>query len=565
VLAAPALLTDYQVDDWLQHLKLEEQTSALGVEMSPSEMFEFVDGDPVRTRHLMEIGFLPWWTREEIKLSFWRPLTVLTHVLDHKFWPDSFFMMHLHSLAWYVAAVVMAGAFYRKLLAPLWAAGLAALLFAIDDAHAMPAGWIANRNACIALFFGLLTLWAHVKWREDNRSEWLTLSVFSLVIALLAKEEGLAACAYLFAYAVFLDPGRLMTRVISMLPYAGTVVGWRLIYRALGHGITGAEVYADPLLSPGDFVLKLLHRAPVLFLGQWGLPPSDIHIVLPAGGQWLLWLGGLVLFVILAITFAPMFRYDARLRFWALGMGLSLIPACAAFPTDRLLMWPGIGAFGLLAQYLFARSERREVWSHAGFARVVAPLVTFLLVTVHIALAPLLMPVRIFAWDMLGDAMRESIEMAPLPENIEDRTLVIANAPNVFFTSYFLVIRDALGLPVPNRIRTLSANCPLPEPHDISRIDENTLSVRPKSGFRWYLVRDDDHPLGLGETVDLGDMTVEVELLSREGWPAEVQYRFEDSIDNPRYVWIVYKANLNQFVPFLPPPVGQTYTLNPYL
>lgn len=564
VLTAPALGTGYQIDDWLHHLKLSEEMSVLNMESAPSEMFEFIDGDPSHTSQLMQLGFLPWWTLDTLKLSFWRPVTVLTHIADHALWPDSFFLMHLHSLLWYVAAVVMAGVFYRKLLAPIWAAGLAVLLFAIDDGHAMPAGWLADRNACIALFWGLVALWSHIKWREDNRSEWLTLAVFSLGVSLLAKESGIAACAYLLAYAVFLDTGRLMTRVISMLPYAGTVLLWRLVYRALGHGITGSAAYIDPLLSPGDFLQQTFFRLPVLFLGQWGLPPSDVHFVLPTGGQWLLWAAGVLLFVVLAATFAPMFRYDARIRFWALGMGLSFFPACAAFPMDRLLLWPGIGAFGLLGQYLYARSERREMWAQAGFARLFAPLVTFLLITVHVVLAPLLMPMRILGFATLGDAIEEATVTAPLPEDIENRTLIIANAPNIVFTSCFFVVRAGLDLPVPDRLRTLSANGSLPEAHQLSRVDERTVRVRPKNGFRWFLVRDFNHPFKRGEVIDLGDVTVEITAFDSQGFPSEVVYRFDRSIDDPRYVWLVYKARLNQYVPFLPPPVGQTYTLDPY-
>jgi hypothetical protein len=34
-------------------------------------------------------------------------------------------------------------------------AGMAALLFAVEDAHSMVAGWIANRNALLCLVFGV--------------------------------------------------------------------------------------------------------------------------------------------------------------------------------------------------------------------------------------------------------------------------------------------------------------------------------------------------------------------------------------------------------------------------
>ncbi len=565
VLAAPSLMTGYQLDDWLQHLKLSGETAVMGAETSPSAMFRLADGEPSQTRQLVESGFLPWWTQDTLRVSFWRPITVLTHVLDHRLWPDSYFMMHMHSLLWFGAAVAMAGLMYRRLLAPAWAAGLAALLFAIDDAHAMPAGWLASRNATIALFWGLLALWSHMRWREEGRNEWLTLSVFGLVLSLLAKEEGISTCAYLFAYAVFLDPGRLVSRAVSLLPYAGTVLVWRLVYQGFGHGIAGSASCSDPVSSPGPFALHALQRAPVLFLGQWGLPPSDLHLVLPGGGPWLLWAAGVLLLLVLAVVFVPMARYDARIRFWAVGMGLSLLPACAVFPSDRLLMWPGIGACGLLAQYLHARAERREIWSRAGAARALAPLLTFVLVTVHIVLAPLLLPMRILAFATLGDIIEESVVTAPLPDDAGNKTVIFVNAPNVYFTSYFPVIRQALGLPVPDRIRTLSANAPLPQPHDIARANQKTLRVTPRGGFSWRLVRDNAHPFAPGDTVDLGDITVEITAVTRQGRPKEVEYHFDTSVDDPRYVWLVYKASQGQFAPFLPPPLGQVFTTDPYL
>ncbi|MGI6459238.1 MAG: hypothetical protein ACOX5J_03940 [Candidatus Hydrogenedentales bacterium] len=192
----------------------------------------------------------------------------------------------------------------------------------------------------------------------------------------------------------------------------------------------------------------------------------------------------------------------------------------------------------------------------ADVARVLAPPLTFLLVTVHVVLAPLLLPMRILAFATVGDIIEESVVTAPLPPGVENRTVIFANAPNVYFTSYFPIIRQVLALPVPERVRTLSANAPLPQPHDIARIDEKTLRVTPRGGFSWYLMRDNAEPFSPGDTIDLGDIRVEITAVTRRGRPKEVEYHFETSVDDPRYVWLVYKANQGQFAPFLPPPPG---------
>ena len=77
-----------------------------------------------------------------------------THWLDYQLWPDAPWMMHAQSLVWLAGTVLIAGLLYRRIEAVPWVAGLAVLLYAVDDARAAPASWIANRNALVASVFG---------------------------------------------------------------------------------------------------------------------------------------------------------------------------------------------------------------------------------------------------------------------------------------------------------------------------------------------------------------------------------------------------------------------------
>ena len=63
-------------------------------------------------------------------------------------------------------------------------------------------------------------------------------------------------------------------------------------------------------------------------------------------------LGAWVFLTLLFAVLSPLLRREPVARFWALGMVLSLIPICATFPMDRLLFFVGLGAAGLLAQFL---------------------------------------------------------------------------------------------------------------------------------------------------------------------------------------------------------------------
>jgi hypothetical protein len=156
VLTLPSLTTGFMADDFVQRAVMLQPDGLEGSFGSTiHDLFTFANGDPERMEQLIDRGMYPWMTTHDLKLSFWRPLTGLTHWLDYQLWPNSALMMHLHNLLWFVVMVILAGYFYRETMGVTLTAGLACLLFAIDDAHAWPAAWIANRNAPTLRWFCL--------------------------------------------------------------------------------------------------------------------------------------------------------------------------------------------------------------------------------------------------------------------------------------------------------------------------------------------------------------------------------------------------------------------------
>ncbi|MFQ5853547.1 MAG: hypothetical protein ACE5JU_23560 [Candidatus Binatia bacterium] len=152
------------------------------------QIFSILNGDPQRIRRYMEWGTLPWWTVEDFRIAFFRAFSILTMWLDYQLWPDLPALMHLQSLLWFGALVATAGVFYRRMMGVTCAAGLAALLYAIDDAHAFPAAWLANRNHLLAAFFGLLCILTHDRWRREGWDWGVVLSPICLALALLSGE-----------------------------------------------------------------------------------------------------------------------------------------------------------------------------------------------------------------------------------------------------------------------------------------------------------------------------------------------------------------------------------------
>src|SRR5262249_31088230 len=158
-------------------------------------------------------------------------------------------------------------------------AGVAILLFAVDDAHAMPVGWIANRNSLIATSFGVAAVIVHDRWRRDGWRAGSVLAPILFAVALCSKEEGIATVAYLAAYALFLDRAGRARGCLSLSPYAAIVIVWRWLRASWGYGVWDMGLYVDPLAEPGRFALAAVDRAPILLLGQLGLPPADVAIL----------------------------------------------------------------------------------------------------------------------------------------------------------------------------------------------------------------------------------------------------------------------------------------------
>ena len=82
--------------------------------------FERADDAPrvIADPPVLESGFVPWWAPEGLRLALFRPLTSLTHALDHALWPSSPPMMHVQSIAWYALVVALAAMLYQRLLGP---------------------------------------------------------------------------------------------------------------------------------------------------------------------------------------------------------------------------------------------------------------------------------------------------------------------------------------------------------------------------------------------------------------------------------------------------------------
>ena len=555
VLTLPSLQAGFVLDDYFHRAILLERPRCSELFGSSGEMFRFLRGDPEWTQRAMDFGFLPWWTYKGAKAEFLQFLTVQTHRLDYLLWPDSPTLMHAQSMFWFALVVAAVACFYRRMYSGAWVAGLAALLFAVEDAHATPVGWLANRNVMLAVFFGALAWIVHDLWRRDGWAAGVVVGPLLLACSLMSKEAGIATCAYLAAYALFVDRAGWLRGLSTLIPYACVVIAWRIVRSHLGYGVEDLGLYIDPLHDPARFTAAAMFRAPILLLGQWGLPPSDLAVLLPPGALKWLWIFALLFLAVLLVTFIPLLQRNRMARFWFAGMLFAVVPVCATFSMDRLLFFVGIGAFGLMAEFLKAVFFDPNGISASGWRRALSIVAACFLVAVHLILAPLLLPIRAGSPMGPGWLVDKLMIRVPFDAGVEEQDVIVVNAPEPMLAGYLPILREVEGNPAPRRTRVLAPGVPSVV---MVRMDRRTLAIRPENGYlvtpgEW-LLRPRHKPLSVGDRVDLAGMSVEITELTNDGRPAEAVFRFDLPLEDPALCWIRFGEN--GFERFTPPEVG---------
>jgi hypothetical protein len=557
LLASSSLWLGLTADDHFHTIAVRDDPGVAGMARAPWDLFSFAK-DPATNRVLMEGGTFPWWTDPELVLSFFRPLSSLTLWLDRMLWPQSALLMHLHSMAWFALLLGAVCVVYRSLASSHKHAVLALLLYAIDDARSMPIGWVAHRNALVALAPAFLALLAHHRWRTGGARLYAVLGPASLLVGLHAGESALQVCGYLFAYAVFLDRGSRLRRASSLLPYAIVVVAWRLLYDYLGYGALNSDIYIDPGREPWEFAQALVVRLPVLLLSQFALPFADLWEVYPMFASWLqpavLGLSLLVLSALFMLL-RPLLREDPRLRFWALGCVLATIPVCGTHPEDRVLSATSLGGAALVAGFLLALWEksyprRTPFVLAAGSA----------LWLIHLVLAPLLLPLRTLVIDQFEVLMvRADPSIARGPE-ASRKTVILLNPPVDFFAVYFPSFRAARGVTMPQHFRWLATG---ESELRVERVDDRSLKLTPAEGFlsssSQRMFRRADRRFKPNEVVRLSDVSFEVTRFGEDGRPAEVLARFHNQLESEAMQWL--RWGKHGYVPFQLPRIGQSIVI----
>ena len=527
-----------------------------------------------------EKGFSPWWASDQIKTNFFRPLSSLTLAFDYSLWPDTPLPPHIHSLLWFCLFIFLAYQLYKSISGSVVVAGISILLLVLDDVFTGPVGWISNRHAVVAMVFSVLCLWLYHQGISQNKRTRLAWSYGIYAVALLASEMGLVTFAYLLAYFLTLDRDQWSSRVKRILPFILITVIWRLVYSGLGYGSSGTFLYIDPILNPVDFISQLLTRFPVILFSAVGLPVVEILLAFSPQAAAILAVVCLILIGLLALIVYPILKTHRSSAFWVIGLLGAIVPLGSGIPQNRNLGLVSLGVMALAGQFFADAAAARKSGLLTNIQLVLLKITTPILLILYLIVSPIVVISNPSSTQTIAEDQASAADFGSGSELAEQHLYVI-NPPGAMSFMAGLFPRLFTDKPFPASINYLSSGF---APVHIKRVDAHKIIVTPEGGYtplpgpivdkatgmvihmgleNVYRALDGFHyspqnPMRVGQVVVVSEMTVEVTEMTSDGRIAQAVFTFAHSMEDKRYVWLLWNDETSSYERTRMPAVGES-------
>jgi tetratricopeptide (TPR) repeat protein len=155
--------------------------------------FEFVNLDdplyitenPAVQRGLTKEGVI--WAFAFNDVSYWHPLTWLSHMLDCQIYGLNPKGHHFTNVLFHVASTLLLFLTLRRMTGALWRSAFVAAFFALHPLNVESVAWVANRKGVLSTFFWTLTLWTYVRYVRNPRAGAYSMVLIPFVFGLLSK------------------------------------------------------------------------------------------------------------------------------------------------------------------------------------------------------------------------------------------------------------------------------------------------------------------------------------------------------------------------------------------
>src|SRR5689334_6345416 len=105
----------------------------------------------------------------------WHPVTWLSHMLDVQLFVANAGAHHLTNVFFHVASTILLFWLLLQTTGKPGPSSFVAALFAVHPLHVESVAWLSERKDVLSTFFGLLTIWAYVRYvRRPGRARYFT-------------------------------------------------------------------------------------------------------------------------------------------------------------------------------------------------------------------------------------------------------------------------------------------------------------------------------------------------------------------------------------------------------
>jgi hypothetical protein len=572
-------------DDW-DHYAMA--SGVYPVPLSRFDLFNFVpDNDGARTA-LRSSGRLPWWSDPQIHLGFLRPLASLLTWSDYAVLHSERAPVraHWHSIAWWAASVTAVAAVLIRVL-PLPAASLGVLLYAVDDALAIPVAWNASRSQLISISLMFWALAAWLDWKRSQRKQSRWLASVLIWLGMLSGEYALSLFAFLVACELA-DGARPLRERVKTLTWMAVPVALYMVVRAgLGYGARGSAFYFDPIAEPNRYLHALAFNLPLLAgdltwgyaaenwygVPAWRAALLDSHIV-PASLLTPVWLhvvqlcvGGLGVAAVVVfwrwLARSPERETAHALRWLLAGAGLSLLPLASALPMSRLTAGPSIAVHATFAWITV------EAWRHLGSARSIrvralAVAACCYVAGVHLVWAGLATHTLARGYANNTRLEQQWLVRAPIDDaKLAGAHVFVLSSTDLVTQMSFPFFRRSRGQSVPATSAMLLPT--LRASFEVIRPNAYTLELRMFTADALSELRISAYRLAGADFAMsqryFGPEFQTTVLSAANGLPTSLRFEFQRALDDPSYVFLF--PTPDGLSTFSPPPIGGTVRLPP--
>lgn len=279
---------------------------------------------------------------------YYRPLTILTLIVDKVIWGYNYIGYHISNLALHMTNVILVYLLAYRFLNVRYFAFVAALLFLVHPIHSSSLFWISGRVDMLCAVFYIGGLLSFIEYTVNRSKAFFIFTIFCLVSALLSKEMAitfpLTTSIYFYLFHSVNSSAKLKST------WTATRIFWIITFLFILIRIIMAGLLALTADVHTNFGIVQLFKNLATFVGLLVLPGGHLEIGDFLKNHTTIFFFAVSICLISLLFVLKKIMKDFHLLFFTL---LTLIPL---LPVLRLAMrWylyiPSIG-FCLVLSYL---------------------------------------------------------------------------------------------------------------------------------------------------------------------------------------------------------------------